>query len=189
MEWAAGASGGRCPQGHGRLGFGAVFLLALWAVHAGKCRHEIRRPTHPPGIEARLTPGDSPLSRSLPTRSRAALGPTVDPLPVSSLSRRALRRWPDESEHGKDKGGWERWDKYRREIFFGRLRHGRRGHGPGRGPGLAWPVRAGKPKLDTALALLLLQGMTIGGRLRSLPSSEHHPRLGSACHHRSATAA
>ena len=49
--------------------------------------------------------------RSLPMRSRACAGPTVDPLPVSSLPRRALRRWPDESEHRQDKGAGKVWDK------------------------------------------------------------------------------
>ena len=49
--------------------------------------------------------------RHLPTRSRAALARPSTPCPSPLFPRRALRRWPDESERDEDKRGRKDRDK------------------------------------------------------------------------------
>ena len=116
MGWAAGASGGQCPRWHGQEALGQC-SSCLWAVQAEKCRHEIRRPTHPHGVEARLAP-ETFRSPEPADEVPGSAWPDLRPLRPSPLfSRRALRRWPDESERDEDKRGRKDRDKDWRDFF------------------------------------------------------------------------
>jgi len=117
MGWAAGASGGRRPRWHGQVvrvvttprgrgGYGSSL-----AVQAGKCRHEIRRPTHPHGVEARLAP-ETFRSPEPADEVPGSAWPDLRP-PARLLSSRVVRcdAGPMRASGRKDKRGRKDKDK------------------------------------------------------------------------------
>jgi len=104
--------------------------------HLRLCITRCRRPAHPHGMEARRTP-ETFRSPEPADEVPGSARPDLRPLRPSPLfSRRALRRWPDESERDENKRGGKDRDKDW-EIFF-------RGITPPSSPAWLHPIRHGR---------------------------------------------